>query len=548
MIGIVRPVWRMILGSGLFLLIVAGCAPGDTEPQVIYVTATPFDADIPVVPTDPVVEPPPSATPPPVQRQDLSPVPDELSFQPTADPPRINFDLPRDQEHVVRAGDTLYGIALTYGVSLDAVLDVNDLDDPNALFVGQTIRLPDLPSQQTPDFKILPDSRMVRGPGSSDFNIAEFVTSQPGYIRMVTDDVERSLADNSRITETLNASQIVERVALEYSVDPRLLLLLLEYRAGWLSNPEPSDLLREHPLILPINSLGVNRAGMYRQLAWAANQLNFGYYGWRYRDWTTLEFPTDERLLYSPGLNAGTVAVQYFLSLNNSFADWMRDVSMEGFYSTYYAYFGDPFQNAVEPLVPADLVQPDMTLPFAQNETWFYTGGWHGGWGSGSAWSAVDFAPPDVPENGVFCYVSQSWVRAVAAGVIARSEAGSVVLDLVGDGDESTGWSVLYLHIASQDRIPTGTHVQAGDPIGRASCEGGFSTATHLHIARRYNGEWIPADCTQCGPHDQRPAFTMSGWQVVGIRNQEYQGFLENNGEQRKAEQGRVTPINRVSW
>src|SRR5690606_14902097 len=117
-----------------------------------------------------------------------------------------------------------------------------------------------------------------------------------------------------------------------------------------------------------------------------------------------------------------------------------------------------------------------------------------------------------------------------------------------GDGDESTGWTVLYLHLSSQDRVAAGVRVQTGDLIGRASCEGGFSTATHLHIARRYNGEWIPADCSGCTGQDTRPSFTMSGWRVQGITNQEYQGYLENAGQVRVAEQGRSTTENLISW
>src|SRR5690606_37535414 len=107
------------------------------------------------------------------------------------------------------------------------------------------------------------------------------------------------------------------------------------------------------------------------------------------------------------------------------------------FYHTYTAYFGDPFTNIIEPLFPPNLQQPALTLPFRPGQTWFYTGGPHGGWGSGSAWSAVDFAPPDErPAGGSSCYVSEYFATAVAPGVIARSGDGAVVLDLDGDGDE----------------------------------------------------------------------------------------------------------------
>ena len=163
----------------------------------------------------------------------------------------------------------------------------------------------------------------------------------------------------------------------------------------------------------------------------------------------------------------------------------------------------------------------------------------------------MDFAPPDdtATQGGLLCYISDYYVRAVAPGTIVRSDKGTVILDLDNDGDESTGWTVLYLHLAEVDRVPEGVQVEQGDIIGRAACEGGFSTATHLHIARRFNGEWIPADCQYCPDEYKRPDFNMSGWTVVGFESQEYQGQLQNaTGELRNAEQGRFDPSNRVSW
>ena len=41
--------------------------------------------------------------------------------------------------HVVRPGDTLYGIAREYGVSMDRLLQDNQLPDPSQLVVGQVI-------------------------------------------------------------------------------------------------------------------------------------------------------------------------------------------------------------------------------------------------------------------------------------------------------------------------------------------------------------------------------------------------------------------------
>jgi len=133
--------------------------------------------------------------------------------------------------------------------------------------------------------------------------------------------------------------------------------------------------------------------------------------------------------------------------------------------------------------------------------TWALTGGPHTGWGTGAPFAAIDFAPPSVKGG---CVPSQEWVTAVAPGLVIRSEPGIVVLDLDKDGDERTGWVVFYLHLATDGRAVVGMEVEAGQPLGHPSCEGGTSTGTHVHIARLYNGEWILAE----GPL----AFNLEGW------------------------------------
>lgn len=512
-------------------LSIIGCSLS-AEPRIVVVTSQPQPSanNVPTT-TDTEAEI--------VRELPLSPQPQAPLSIPSPNPTRPVNDGASLEDYVVQPGDTLSGIARTLGVNVDTLIEANELLNPDVLSVGQVLSLPDLPTELTPSFKILPDSRTVRGPGSDGFDVFAFVAEQPGYVRVAVDEIDN---------DVFTAAQVINRVALEYSVDPRLLLILLEYRSGWLSNPSPTEAQQTYAVGAQASPLGFDRDGLYRQLTWAANELNRGYYSWKYRGLTSIAFDEGTRLLYAPELNAGTVGLQYLLSQFNTYAQWQRDVSLEGFYSTYVTYFGDPFADAVEPLVPANIEQPALVFPFLEGETWFYTGGPHGGWGSGSAWSAVDFAPPDDrPDGSAPCYISQFFTTAVAPGVIARSGDGSVILDLDGDGDETTGWTILYLHIATLDRIEVGTRVTIGDNIGRPSCEGGFSNATHLHIARRYNGEWLPAYCHNCTPEYTAPAFVMSDWSIVGYLNQEYQGYMTNNGERRNAEQGRIDPLNRIS-
>jgi murein DD-endopeptidase MepM/ murein hydrolase activator NlpD len=109
----------------------------------------------------------------------------------------------------------------------------------------------------------------------------------------------------------------------------------------------------------------------------------------------------------------------------------------------------------------------------------------------------------------------------MAAGLVLRSDNGMVVVDLDGDGHETTGWVVLYLHIANQGRVEPGTLVERGQRIGHPSCEGGRATGTHVHVARKFNGEWIPA----YGP----VPFNLSGW-VAARGKGEYFGTLTRDG------------------
>ena len=160
-----------------------------------------------------------------------------------------------------------------------------------------------------------------------------------------------------------------------------------------------------------------------------------------------------------------------------------------------------------------------MQLPFADGREWLFISGPHAAWGAGSPWAALDFAPPSV-EGG--CVKSDEWVTAPVAGVVVRSGNGVVTLDLDGDGREQSGWVIMFLHVATEDRVPAGRTVEAGDPIGHPSCEGGRSTGTHVHVARKFNGEWIPAD----GPMP----FNLNGW-AAHFDAREYKGTMTKGSD-----------------
>ena len=362
--------------------------------------------------------------------------------------------------------------------------------------------------QQGSGFKIIPDSELVYGPASLLLNMDIYLKAKKGYIKSYQQEVDG---------EMLSGTEIITRVAQDYSLNPRLLLALLEYQSGWVTQETVDE------VHFPMRYYEEWYSGLYRQLVWAANELNRGYYLWRANAVTEWTLVDGSLLPVNPNINAGTAGLQNYFAKLYTRDVWEYDVSEDGFFTTYRSLFGYPFDYAIEPLVPAILMQPQLTLPFARGETWSFTGGPHGGWDTGSGWAALDFAAPG---ELLGCVPSDAWVLSSASGVVARSGNGAVVLDLDGDGHEQTGWTLLYMHMSTEGRVQSGSKIEVGDRIGHPSCEGGLSNAAHLHFARRYNGEWIPAD-------GNRP-FNLDGWISSGTGS-DYDGFLINGSQRIEA-------------
>jgi LasA protease len=486
----------VVLTLGLDLSACKTTQPSDITPASIWVSGK--------LPTSVVPEP---GTP--TRSYSLPPtrVPGSPEITPTPDAAHYQAGAASDLEtYVVQPGDMLSAIAQKYSVSVQELAQANNIVDVNVVEVGQTLTIPLVtPQPAGPGYKMLPDSELVYGPLSTLTDVDAFIRSKNGYLADYTQDVNG---------ETLTAAQVLMRAAQNSSINPRILLAVLEYRSGWLTNPKPDQALDEQPF-------GFSDAwyhGLYRQLEWAAIQLNSGYYRWRSNAVTRWVLSDGSVVPIDPTINAGTAGVQNFFARLDDYSTWVQDVSSGGFFDTYYALFGSPFDLAIEPLVPANLTQPAMLLPFGSGEIWSFTGGPHLAWDAGTPYGALDFAPPG---EALGCVATDYWITAVANGIVTRTGDGEVILDLDGDGDEGTGWVILYMHIESRDRVQPGTVLHTGDQVGHPSCEGGISSGTHVHMARKFNGEWISA----IGP----VPFTLSGWISAGT-GEEYVGTLTRNG------------------
>ena len=410
--------------------------------------------------------------------------------------------------YLTQPGDTLPSLARRFAVLPENIHVPDGVPLEGFIPPGTHLDIAISETWTLPSYALLPDSEIVYGPSSVDFSVGDYVRDAGAFLAGYSEMVDGEL---------LSGAEIIMRVAQETSINPRLLLAFLEFRSGWVFGwpSQPVD------TVFPVGFGAGDYRGLYKELILVARQFTQGLYGWRSGQLLAVEFPRGGTARISPAVNAGTAAVTVLISRlyrRENFGPALY--GPQGFIAFYTWLFGDPWgrASAFEPLFQPGFLeeQPTLELPFRPGENWNLTGGPHPAWGISSPYGGLDFAPSGERSG---CYISSRWATAAASGTVVRAGNGTVLLDLDGDGKEQTGWVLLYLHLADFERISAGTEVQPDDPLGHPSCEGGVSTGTHVHFARKYNGEWI-------GSGPETP-FILGSWRAVAGAKP-YQGYLIN--------------------
>lgn len=138
--------WRILAWQEDTYLLAAAGAPAAQTNAGSMVTAPPIP-ETPVPTAVPVVVISPTPTP-------------TIAPTPTPTPPPT----PTPKTHTVRPGDSLSVIATFYGVSMGAILELNNIPDPDTVPVGQVLILP--PEAEVPAEAELPATYIVR-PGET---------------------------------------------------------------------------------------------------------------------------------------------------------------------------------------------------------------------------------------------------------------------------------------------------------------------------------------------------------------------------------------------
>jgi LasA protease len=492
--------YRAFLLLCIFAIVSSGCSNGlwgeyatPTLDFSLYFTATPFEAAT-LIPTPAPATVTPTIDPPtPTLEPSPSPLP-TLSGAPK--PPVIYYS---------QSGDSLSAVATRFGVDPSEISSTDPLPASGLLNPGTLMLIPDRMTETSPSTLTLPDSEFVYSASALEFDIDQFTADANGHLN--------GYSEYLKTTSHTSGAHITQRLADENSINPRLLLAILEYQSGWVYG-EPKNLAL---VDYPFDYKNFQSRGLFAQMIRAIKDLSVGYYDWRSGKLTQLTFPDGRTIRMAPQLNAGSAALQYYFSRHLNYDDWAKAIDPNiGVPALYKEMFGDPWlrDNDIAPLFPPGIAQPPLTLPFIPGVVWSYTGGPHAAWELEGALAAIDFAPASMDGG---CDVSDQWVVAPASGLVTRSGNGVVVLDLDGDGKEQTGWVLLFLHIANSGRVRAGKFLDQGGYIGHPSCEGGVATGAHIHFARRYNGEWVLADGSM--PLD------MDGW-IAHAGAKPYEGTL----------------------
>ncbi len=368
-----------------------------------------------------------------------------------------------------------------------------------------------VPPPPPPRAAIIDHERFFYEPDFYSAQIQAFLDTQPGPLkgyRATVGNREHSFAE------------ILSSQAILYSINPKVLLALIEQQSGLLTNAAPAE--EQQRFMLGYHGEDERHAGWMAQLTWARRELHRAQ-----RDYASaqeLVYADQTHSPLPPGLSLAGYAIARVLALTTSAAELPAklDQGERSFVATYARLFGDP-RNAPErpsaawPSVAAPfLALPmeyvhettsffDHDAPFlVQNgSTWIYRGDQdaqfsydgHDGW---------DFAmlPPEP-------------VLAAADGVVVfagNSDDGCGIAQVV-IVDHQNGYRTLYWHL-SRPTVEPGP-VKQGETIGIAGSSG-CATGPHLHFQVQYLGRDVdPAGW--CGPKNgdpwaNHPAGQVSVW------------------------------------
>ena len=344
-------------------------------------------------------------------------------------------------------------------------------------------------SQGVQILPIVSDEQFVWGPNVGEFDIREYLTTHNSPLLEYAEDVEVWAAYTS--------------------INPKILLAVIQLRNGWIDHiPEN---IEQEVILAELETVSMNLANAFYE----------HMYTWGDRS-TELSAKSSELPIFNlsesgsvqvePDTTSASFALASLLAVDQDQATWQSQIkpkSPDSFSRLFASLFPDtdPLDRSNN-LDPASLPPEDfLQLPFPMGADWTFNGthSWHGG-DIGPDRSSMDFSTnwprgSTLPDH--YTVASHQGV-----GYVYAPSRTNLPCWMAIDYEMEPGevWSTSYYHLSNLgDPGDRGWMVrnQSVGKLGTEVCNGGFASSAHVHFTLRYNGAFFDLDGVK-----------LSGWTV----------------------------------
>ncbi len=318
------------------------------------------------------------------------------------------------------------------------------------------------------------DDQFVWGPSVGEFDIGGFLTARGSPLAAYAPDIELWAGYSS--------------------VNPKILIALLELQHGWLNHIDGSQSAASVRDTIEQTSMRLASAFYEHLYVWGSRRPSLG------------PAPAIGPAVWFADGSAGILpasASSASVALDSIIAGGMSALEFQlGGAGDFQSIYGSLFPetdllvsaNPITPqaLPPASLFQ----FPFPLGATWVASGphSWNGG-NYPPPFSSLDF----FTGGGTCSSPPNAYAVAAAYGSVQRPQGYSCWLEI----DHGNGWITSYYHLQN---LYSGAPIGRDGKVGTIACEtcaGGFATGPHVHFSVKYNGAYASLE-----------GIKLSGWTV----------------------------------
>ena len=324
------------------------------------------------------------------------------------------------------------------------------------------------------------DQRLTYEPDFYVPQVQAFLGSQPGPLKDFSADVG---------SRRHSFAEIVVGQSLYYSLNPRVVLALLESQGELLSDKLPTPAQLDWALGYHTKDAKPEEdklRGLTAQVRWAVRQLLYARRD--FSSYTPLTYADGTQAAAPAGWELGQYALARALAPATTPAK--LEARMQAFVATYTQLFGDPrsaptgWPAPSAPFLAWPMTKPARITSFFDHDAPFLSrnGGIFSYWGRNETDLSYDghdgwdyaAAPPDPA------------LAAAAGTVVFAGNADDNCATTAVVLDHGNGYRTLYWHLSSAD-VAIGQQVAAGETVGVIGASG-CAFGAHLHLGVQYLG------------------------------------------------------------